>query len=183
MAGVLAALKHTPQLLNKRAYRRARRVWFEAFKQLRSQVDRHTNMCATGEALLSRGCEGYRPWEEICKKRDSLPMGSIERLLLELHTHAIGRSREYAAVKIFNAPPTKEQRRAWPNHIVLQDDPLSSYLRMADYKTSRHLGAYKLILSPALHQAIVASLHKHPRAHLFEPPSSPGQPSCQHEQL
>jgi hypothetical protein len=64
------------------------------FKELRSQVDQHTSRCATGEALPSR-CDGYLPWEELCRVRDTLPLGSLDRVLLELHTHAIGRSREY----------------------------------------------------------------------------------------
>jgi hypothetical protein len=85
VATVLAALKHAPQL-HKRAYRRARRQWVRAFKALCSQVDLHTSMCATGEALPSR-CDGYLPWEEICRVRDALPLGSLDRVLLELHTH------------------------------------------------------------------------------------------------
>jgi hypothetical protein len=148
VAAVLATLKHTPQL-QKQAYRRARRHWVRAFKQLRARCDQLTSMCATGEALPSRWA-GYLPcWEQICQVRDRLPMGSIERVLLELHTHAIGRSREYAAVRIFDAAPSKVHRRAHPNHIVLHpSDPARSYLRLGSYKTARHLGAYKVVLSP-----------------------------------
>jgi hypothetical protein len=118
VASVLAALKHTPELLKKRAYRRARREFVRAFKELRSQVDQHTAQCASGEALPSR-CDGYLPWDEICRVRDTLPVGSTERVLLELHTCCLGRSREYAAVKLFTAEPSKDERRAWPNYIVL----------------------------------------------------------------
>jgi hypothetical protein len=117
VASALAALKHTPELLQKRAYRRARREWVRAFKELRSQVDQHTAQCASSEALPSR-CDGYLPWEEICRVRDALPMGGTERVLLELHTCCLGRSREYAAVKLFTAEPSKDERRAWPNHII-----------------------------------------------------------------
>lgn len=175
VAAVLATLKHVPQL-HRRAYRRARRHWVQAFKRLHAVCDQHTSMCATGEALPSR-VAGYLPWQQICKVRDKLPMGSIERVLLELHTHAIGRSREYAAVRIFDAAPSRDQRRAHPNHIVLHpSDPARSYLRLGSYKTSRHLGAYKVVLSPTLHKAIVASLRQQPRQYLFEPPTAPGHP-------
>jgi hypothetical protein len=78
VASALAALKYTPELLQNRAYRRARREFVRAFKELRSQVDQHIAQCASGEALPSR-CDGYLPW-------DALPMGSTERVLLELHT-------------------------------------------------------------------------------------------------
>jgi hypothetical protein len=74
VASALAALKHTPELLQKRAYRRARREFVRAFKELRSQVDQHTAQCASGEALPSR-CDGYLPWDDICTVRDALPMG------------------------------------------------------------------------------------------------------------
>jgi hypothetical protein len=175
VAAVLAVLKHTPQL-QKQVYRRARRHWVRAFKQLRARCDQHTSMCATGEALPSRAA-GYLPWDHICRVRDAQAMGSIERVLLELHTHAIGRSREYAAVRIFNAAPSRDQRKAHPNHIVLHpQDPARSYLRLGSYKTSRHLGAYKVVLSPTLHEAIVASLRQQPRLYLFEPPTAPGHP-------
>jgi hypothetical protein len=96
--------------------------------------------------------------------RDGLAMGSTERLLLELHTYCLGRSREYAAVKLFTAEPSKEERQAWPNYIVLHPhDPMRSHLRLGSFKTRRHVGAYKVVLTPSLHQAIAASLRLQPR--------------------
>ncbi len=104
-------------------------------------------------------------------------MGSIERVLLELHCHALERSHEYSCLKIFSTVPSKDQRRAYPNHILLHPhDPGRSYLRLADYKTGRHLGPYKVVLSASLHEAIMASLRQSPREFLFEPPTAPGQP-------
>jgi hypothetical protein len=49
-------------------------------------------------------------------------------------------------------------------------------LQGVTYKTVRHLCAYKVVLSPTLHEAIVASLHQQPRLYLFEPPTAPGHP-------
>ncbi len=40
--------------------------------------------------------------------RDTLPYGSIQRLLVELHTCCLGRSREYAAVRLFTQVPSRE---------------------------------------------------------------------------
>jgi hypothetical protein len=75
------------------------------------------------------------------------------------------------------APDSKDERRAWPNHIVLHPhDPLRSHLRLGSFKTRRHVGAYKVVLTPSLHKAIAASLRLQPRQFLFEPPSSPGHP-------
>ena len=109
--------------------------------------------------------------------RDTLPYGSIQRLLVELHTCCLGRSREYAAVRLFTQVPSREMRRRYPNHCVLHPrDPASSYLRFGDYKTAAHVGAYKVRLSASLHRAIVTSPQQQPRRHLFEPPSKPGQP-------
>jgi hypothetical protein len=144
-----------------------------AFKRLRDQVDAQYRRCASGEALPSR-CQGYVPWGELCRVRDQQPWGSIESLLLELHTHALGRSREYAAVKLFKQPPTKEQRRRHPNYCVLGRNPASSYLRLGSFKTSSYLGPQKLPLNASLHQAIITSVRQDPRKYLFEPPSKPG---------
>lgn len=177
VASVLAALKHCAQLRTKSKYRRARRHWVTMFKQLRDQVDTHYRMCASGEILPNR-CHGYVAWSDLCRVRDSLALGTIERLLLELHTHALGRSREYACVRLFTQVPSKKQRRRHPNHLVLMHprDPSGSYLRVNDHKTRGHTGPYKVPLNASLHQAIMCSLQKQPRQYLFEQPSKPGQP-------
>jgi hypothetical protein len=157
-------------------YRRARCKWVHAFKQLRSQVDTHYRKCASGEALPNR-CNGYVAWSDLCRVRDRLPLGTIERLLLELHTCCLGRSREYAAVRLFTEPPSKELRRQYPNHCVLHPNgPAGSYLRFGDFKTSGHVGAYKVPLTASLHRAIMSSLKQQPRQYLIEQPSRPGHP-------
>ncbi len=75
--------------------------------------------------------------------RDQLLWGSIERLLIELHTCALGRSREYAAVRLQTQPPSKEQRRHHPNYCVLQpSNPAGSYLRLGSSKTSNYIQPY-----------------------------------------
>jgi hypothetical protein len=175
-AAPLAALKHTEMLRTRPEYRKARRAWVHAFKQLRDQVDAYYRKCASGEALPNR-CQGYVPWGDLCRVRDQLAWGSIERLLLELHLHALGRSREYASVRLFTEVPSKEQRRRHPNYCVLHPSgPAGSYLRLASFKTSGYIGPYKVPLSPSLHRAIMTSLRQQPRRYLFEPPSKPGQP-------
>ncbi len=47
VSSALAALKHTAMLRNRPEYRKARRGWVHAFKQLRDQVDSHTRKCAS----------------------------------------------------------------------------------------------------------------------------------------
>jgi hypothetical protein len=153
-------------LRTKPEYREARKGWVQAFKKLRDVVDAQYRRCASGAALPSR-CGGYVPCGELCRVRDKLPWGSIERLLLELHTHALGRSREYATLKLFKQPPTKEQRRLHPNYCVLHPSgPASSYLRLGSFKTSSYLGPQKVPLNASLHQAIITSVRQHPRKYL-----------------
>ncbi len=113
VSSALAALKHTEMLHTRPEYHRARRGWVQAFKQLRDQVGAQYRRCASGEALPNR-CQGYVPWGELCSVRDQLPWHSTERLLLELHLHALGRSREYASVRLFTEVPNKEQRKRHP---------------------------------------------------------------------
>jgi hypothetical protein len=144
VSSCLAALKHTEMLRNQPEYRKARRAWVHAFKRLCNQVDAQYRKCASGEALPNR-CHGYVPWGDLCRVRDQLAWGSIERLLLELHTHALGRSREYAAFRLFREVPNKEQRRRHPNYCVLHPNgPTGSYLRLGSFKTSCHVGAHKI---------------------------------------
>jgi hypothetical protein len=176
VSAALAALKHTETLRNRPEYRNARRAWVHAFKQLRNQVDAYYRKCASGEALPNR-CEGYVPWGDLCRVRNQLAWGSIERLLLELHLHALGRSREYASVRLFTEVPSKEQRRRHPNYCVLHPSgPAGSYLKLASFKTCGYIGPYKVPLSPSLHRAIMTSLRQQPRRHLFEQPTRPGHP-------
>jgi hypothetical protein len=176
VSSALAALKHTKMLRTKPEYRKARGRWVHWFKRLRDQVDAQYRRCASGAALPNR-CEGYLPWKEICRARDQLQWGSLDRLLLELHTHALGRSREYASVRLYTEVPNKDQRRLWPNHcVLLPSDPAGSYLRLGSFKTSSYIGPYKVPLSPSLHRAITTSLRWQPRRYLFEQPSRPGHP-------
>jgi hypothetical protein len=166
-------------LHTKPEYRKARRGWVQAFKQLRHQVDAQYRKCASGQAIPNR-CQGYVPWGELCRVRDQQPYGiygSTERLLLELHTTALGRSREYACVRLFRQPPSKEQRRRYPNFCVLQPSgPVGSYLRVGKFKTVGYIGPYKVPLSPSLHRSIMTSLKQQPRRYLFEQPTRPGHP-------
>jgi hypothetical protein len=157
VSSALAALKHTKMLRTRPEYRKARRAWVHAFKPLRNQVDAHYRRCASGEALPNR-CQGYVPWGDLCRVRDQLAWGSIERLLLELHTHALGRSREYASVRLFREVPSKEQRHRHPNYCVLHPSgPAGSYLRLGSFKTSGYIGPHKLPLNASLHRAIMTS--------------------------
>jgi hypothetical protein len=127
VSSCLAALKHTEELRTRPEYRKARRAWVHAFKTLRDQMDAQYRKCASGEALPNR-CQDYVSWGDLCRVRDQLPWGSIERLLLELHTHALGRSREYASVRLFTEAPSKEQRRRQPNYCVLHPQRPSGFI-------------------------------------------------------
>lgn len=176
VAAVLSAMKHCEILHTRPGYRRARRAWSIAFKQLRDQVDTQYRRLASGEALPNR-CDGYVAWSELCRVRDSLAMGTVDRLILELYSCALGRSREYAAVRLFRHAPSKELRRRYPNYCLLHPhDPAGSYLRVGDFKTHTVVGPYKVRLTASLHQAIVCSLQQQPRQYLFEQPSNPGEP-------
>ena len=123
-------------------------------------VERRDKLIPTENQLQKGGT--YIKYEEILKKRDSLPFGSVERLLLGFYTYLPPMRADYFAVEIitFKKNPTQPNyiRRVSPDHSVLT---------VADFKTSNAFDPITSILPPELNNELIESLRIKPRKYVF----------------
>lgn len=98
-------------------------------------------------------------WHQICSTRDSLPLGSIEQLLLAMYTLLPPVRADYYEVSI-NSTSSK-------NNLIIHDDRM--ILTLTDFKTAK---TYEVIThtfdsSSMLFKIIQKSLLNNPRTYLF----------------
>ena len=130
--------------------------WLEEFKK----TDDAVNVRYESNKPSDRQKEGYVPYADIVKKRDTLPPGSVERLLLGMYTHIRPMRCEYARVAIYKGRVPDEPE---PNHILLR----SSKLIINHFKTRRHHDGYVIDLPKPLIEDLTKSLQQQPREWLF----------------
>ena len=113
---------------------------------------------APGQSQL-RGSKLKLP--DVIAMRDSLPDGSIEKLLLGFYTHIPPVRADYYATQIlpFGEIPTS------PNYIF--HDSTRSHLVITDFKTSNIYHDITHDLPEELHRQLVLSLQMQPRTYLF----------------
>lgn len=158
MSFILSIFRYNPDLLCD--HRNIYDKWSEAFTSTHQKViDRYeTNKPS------ERQVEGYVPFQEIIKKRDSLEEGSISRLLLGFYTYLKPMRCDYGMVKIYkNKLPTEKEREA--NYILMKDD--SATLHLGSYKTSKTYGNHEIDLPEELFKDLKASLNAEEREWLF----------------
>lgn len=111
----------------------------------------------------------YLKYEDIIKKRDSLPFGSIERLLLGFYTYLYPVRADYFATEIvtFKQKPTEQ-------NYIRRITPDVSEVILNDFKTKYTYKQIKNILPPELNADLVESLRIKPRKYLFV--NQTGQP-------
>lgn len=145
-----------------------KKQWRELLKtNLKPYEERRANSLPT-ELQLQKGGT-FLKYDNILKKRDSLPLGSMERLLLGFYTHIPPVRADYFATEIvtFKEKPTEQNyiRRITPDisHVILND-----------FKTKQSYKQIKNILPSELNADLVESLRIKPRKYLFVNQS--GQP-------
>lgn len=111
----------------------------------------------------------YLKYDDIIKKRDSLPIGSIERLLLGFYTHLYPVRADYFATEIV----TFKQKPSQPNYIR-RISPTHSVLTLTDFKTKHRYQKITNVLPQELNDELVKSLEIMPRKYLFT--NQTGQP-------
>jgi hypothetical protein len=104
----------------------------------------------------------YLKFSDIVKKRDSLPFGSVERLLLGFYTYLPPMRADYFAVEII----TFKQKPIQPNYIR-RVSPDHSVLTVADFKTNNTYDPITSILPPELNNELIESLRIKPRKYVF----------------
>lgn len=108
-------------------------------------------------------------YNDIIKKRDSLPSGSIEKLLLGFYTYLPPVRADYFATEII----TFKQKPSQPNYIR-RISPTHSVSTLTDFKTKQRYTQITNILPPELNNELIKSLETTPRKYLFV--NQTGQP-------
>lgn len=104
----------------------------------------------------------YLKYDDILKKRDSLPSGSIEKLLLAFYTYIPPVRADYFATEIITFKQTPTQ----PNYIR-RVSPTHSIVTLTDFKTKQRYTQITNILPQELNNELIKSLEKSPRKYLF----------------
>lgn len=160
---ILALFRYNPDFKEKNI--KIHEKWVAAFKEADDKVNERYEL----NEPTKRQIEGYVPYEDVVKKRDSLPIGDINRLLLDMYTHLTPMRCEYARVALYHGSvPSKPES----NYIFLS--PKKSRLIITDFKTKKHHDSFDIELP----QEILVDLHKSlkdtPRDWLFI--NSKGEP-------
>jgi len=98
---------------------------------------------------------------DLIEKRDSLPDGSIQKLLLGFYTHIPPVRTDYFATELLSF----EEQPTFPNYIQYNEE--RSYLVITDFKTSQFYKQITNELPLELHTQLLLSLKAHPRKYLF----------------
>lgn len=101
-------------------------------------------------------------FQQIVTKRDELPVGSSERLLLSMYTMIPPCRADYFSTQIVrdNEIPTQK------NYIRLKGTDYAECI-ITDFKTAKTYKQIKHIFPPQLISELLASLQKTPRSYLF----------------
>ncbi len=121
-----------------------------------------------------RQVEGFVPWSEILRVRDTLDKTSTEYLFLCMHTMIPPIRADLNMVAIYVAKkPTEADKAQSPNYMMVSDPSRQCKITLVltEYKTKtkRHT-VYEKELPPALCSIVRQSLVRHPRKYLFVSP-------------
>lgn len=138
-----------------------KKQWRELLKtNLKPYEERRLNSLPT-ELQLQKGGT-FLKYEDIVKKRDELPFGSIERLLLAFYTYIPPVRADYYATEIVTFKQTPTQ----PNYIR-RVSPDISYVVLNEFKTQSTFKQIKNKLPTELNNELIESLRIKPRKYLF----------------
>lgn len=130
-------------------------------------IERRMELLPTENQLQKGGT--YLKYEDVVKKRDSLPFGSIDRLLLGFYTYLPPVRADYGSVEIISF----KQKPSHPNYIR-RITPTHSVVTLTDFKTKERYTKITNILPQELNNELLKSLENTPRKYLFV--NQTGQP-------
>jgi hypothetical protein len=161
-SAVTAIFKHSPSLIaDLPAKSILQDIWDKLTKTNYIAVTQRAQQQLPTKIQMEK--EGHKlTQKDVETIRDSLPDGSIEKLLLSIYTYIPPVRADYFATEIIHLPETPVQ----PNYIILSDDNAQIILR--DFKTKRSYNEIRHDSIPKeLHFQITESLKKFPRKYLF----------------
>lgn len=157
ISAVLAVFKHTPNLKEKQ--KDIYYQWYQEFKKVHEEIDNRYKLNEPTEKQKN----AYVPYSEIVKKRDTLPKGSKERLLLAFYTYLPPLRSDFNKVYLYHTAPSSKPEH--DNYIRLDSTPPTLVLQ--EFKTARKKEFYEKELPKELVEELEESLTKSPREWLF----------------
>lgn len=188
LAAVLAVFRHNEGLKDQQPA--AYQAWYEAFQEICAAIDERYKNNEPSE----RQKEGYVPYAEIVARRDALPDGSDDRLLLGFYTHLPPLRCDFNRLRVYEAdpaPPAAAPKGAArgakaaaaaaaaapapahePNYVILPRRAAGAAnvatLVLGEFKTRAHHDApLRKELPEALTEQLRLSLHERPRDWVF----------------
>lgn len=140
------AIKHTKQKL----------LWKSKFTDVENRVNERYESNKPSE----KQTKGYVSWDEIIAKRDSLPSGTQEKMLLAMYTYIKPLRADFGTMAVYQTTPQSLEQ----NYIDLQQDKLV----VRDFKTAKHYD--EIVVTPLpkdLTNEINASIKTTPRSWIF----------------
>lgn len=107
-------------------------------------------------------------FSDLISKRDELPDGSIDKLLVSFYTYIPPVRADFYATPLIKF----NEFSSYPNCIYYNET--KSYLKLTDFKTNSYYKSIEYELPSELHTQLILSLNQTPRTFLFE--IKPGQP-------
>ena len=165
---ILALFRYNPEFKTK--HMTLYDQWSTLFKATDQQVtDRYET-----NAPSQRQTNGYVPYEELLRVRDTLPEGDIQRLLLGVYTHIKPLRAEYARIALYvDALPDDLVE---PNYIFIKKNK-TAQLVIRKFKTLKHHEAFDIPMPEPLMKDMMLSLKSRPREWLFT--NTNGEPYSQ----
>lgn len=170
ISAVVAYIKHTTD--GQRRSERIKRKWEELQKsnwEERRLLDLSNELTEKEKEIVSAV-----KWKDVISKRDTLPIGSNERLLLSLYTFLPPVRADYFEVRI--NPPTSIIKDKTKSYIQIGESGQDSLLSIRDFKTVSTYKEIKHVLHQELFEEIVISLANKPRKYIFTMPSDNSRP-------
>ena len=156
MKPILAMFKFNSELKEK--LKDIHAEWDKFYKIVRQPIDQ---LYLSNEPT-ERQSKAFIPFEEIVAIKNSLSIGSQERLLISMYTDIPPVRSDYYSTKIYSSYPTNPDS---DNFIVIND--YESLLVLSKYKTSGKYGTIYINLPPSLKDEILYSIKLIPRDYLF----------------
>lgn len=166
-SAVVAYIQHTEQ--GAQRSERIKRKWLEIQK---TNWEEHRQNRLKGLSETDKLIADTVKWNDLIKKRDKLPLGSYERLLLAMYTLIPPVRADYFEVRI--NPPQTFIKMKKTNYLEISDK--AGLLVIRDFKTEGKYKEIRHVLKDDLLKEILASLDFEPRNYLFVMPSNISRP-------
>lgn len=161
ISAVVALFKHSPSIINELPAKDIlKKIWEDFQKSNQNPIDARRDSNLPTELQMKK--DGYKlNLKQVESIRDSLPSGSIERLLLSIYTYIPPARADYFATEIIKSHESPSSS----NYIILKED--NAELVINDFKTKKLYDPIHLDIPTLLYNQIIHSLSINPRKYLF----------------